>query len=74
MELGGWGTNLAPAFHLVHFIALRDNYNHKKYNLEPIILQLGTLFPLDSYYWQKNLPLKTTVNSVIKVYLTLRAR
>ena len=50
MELGYWGTNIALGFHLVHFIALRSNFNHAEYHLEPIILQLSTLFPLGSYW------------------------
>ena len=56
MELDGWGTklNLALAFRLVHFIALRSNCNHEKYNLEPIILQLSSLSPLGSYCWKKS--------------------
>ena len=54
MELGDWGTNLALAFQVVRFIALKNNCNHEKCNLEPIILQLGTLFPLDSYCLKKS--------------------
>ena len=41
MELSYTGINLAPSYRLAHSMALRNNYEHVLFLLEPIILQLG---------------------------------
>ena len=63
MKLGGWGTNLALGFHLVHFIALRNNSNRVLWLLEPSILAKAVNFHWILTLCEKNRPFKTNRNA-----------